>query len=251
MSTNIRQYSGGYILKKMRVVSFRGMEIIDKFISSLSSRNLNPRTIQEYAADLKHFIGWHEYQGMDSCQNVLLFSFDQISVKELETYRQAMKDVALKATTINRRLSTIKLFFDWAYHNRLAHRNPSKHVRLVPIEKSATRLINAEEEKNLFEAVRAHGSLRDQVIISIMISTGLRAGEICELKLSDSLPLNDSYAIILEKYLPTIKKDSIYLFPSEKTKGKLSDRALRHLIKKYMDIAGLEGLSAFSLRTKP
>lgn len=254
-------------MNKMRVVSSRGMEIIELFIASLSGRNLNARTIQEYTADLKHFIGWHEYQGMDNTQNVLVFSFDHISVSELETYLQAMKEVKLKASTINRRLSTIKLLFDWAYHHKFSHRNPAKHIKLVPIEKSSPRMINSEEEKRLLDAVRAHGTLRDQAILKLMIHTGLRVGETCGLKLSDIslnskgatmavgteaqqriLPLNAVCKSILERYMPTLVKGNVYLFPSEKTGTQLTERALRHLIKKYMDIAGLEGLSPYSLR---
>lgn len=251
----------------MRDVSSTGIEIIKLFIESLSRRNLNTRTIQEYTSDLKHFIGWHEYQGMDSIQNMLIFSFDQISISELETYLQAMKDVNLKPSTINRRLSTMKLLFDWAYHHRLSHRNPAKHVKLIPFEKTSPRMINDDEEKSFLDAVRAHGSLRDQAILKLMIHTGLRAGETCRLKLSDinitekrvsiivglegqrrSITLNAACKSILERYIPTIKTGSIFLFPSEKTGDLLTERALRHLIKKYMDIAGLEGLSALSLR---
>jgi len=251
-------------LNNMRNVSSKGMEIIDLFIDSLRGRNLNSRTIQEYAADLKHFMGWHEYQGMETCQNVLIFSFDQITLKELVTYKEAMKKVDLKPSTINRRLSTIKLLFHWAHHHGFVRKDSSKHIKLLPLPKSPPHMINNEEEKRLLDAVKAHGNLRDQVILKLMIFTGIRAGEICNLKVVDvktfqksgviivgaenqrrKVPLNNMCKSILEKYMAT---NTNYLFLSKKTGERLTERALRHLVKKYLDIAGLEGLSAYSLR---
>lgn len=254
-------------MKKMRDVSPEGMVIIDQFSLYLSGRSLHPRTVQEYMADLKHFIGWHEYQGMDSCQNLQVFSFDQISDAELATYLQAMKDVDLKASTINRRLSTIKLFFDWAEQQQMSQGNPARTVKLMPLIKNPPQNISESGKKILLDAVKAHGSLRDQAILKLMIHTSLRAEEICDLQrsnlqlqgktgrlmLGDSVPsqgilLNAACTSVLERYLRSAKEEGQYLFSSEKTGGRLSERALRHLIKKYMDIAGFKGLSTYSLR---
>lgn len=249
----------------MRDVSREGVSIITSFVKSLHDRELNTRTIEEYQADLKHFIGWHEYQGMDSVENVLIFSFKDICVKELNTYVQAMKDVNLKGSTINRRLSTLKLFFDWAYESRLSNRNPSKHVKLVPLERSAPKVINKDEKKRLLEAVLSHGSLRDQVILKLMIHTGLRVGETCNIKVCDVDLINGRVKISSPKeprviklttgckssltaYIKNLSHNTVYLFSSEKTGGKLTDRALRHLLKKYIDIAGLEGISPYSFK---
>lgn len=252
----------------MREVSSEGLKLIEKFINSLYNRKLSERTLQEYHSDLKHFIGWHEYQGLDTCTNVHVFSFEQINVKELESYIKCMSNLSeLKPSTINRRISTLKLFFNWAYHEKISKKNPAKHIKLIIIDKAPLRIITEDEEKNLLEAVKAHGSIRDQAIIKIMIYTGIRVSEICNLKISDIhllkkesyieisssnstriVPINRICHTIFKKYLNSYSKASEYLFISAKTKNKLTERALRHIIKKYMDIAGLEGLSAYSLR---
>lgn len=252
----------------MRDVSTQGISIINLFISFLENRNLSERTLQEYSSDLKHFIGWHEYQCMESCDNVLIFSFEQINKQELESYIAAMNNIAeLKPSTINRRISTLKLFFDWAYHNNYSKRNPAKHMKLIKLEKNSPRIITDEEEKGFLEAVKAHGTIRDQTIVILMVYTGLRVIETCNIKKSDihlsdknsyikvspsnqqrKIPLNTTTQSILEKYLNSIHNDSEYLFVSGKTNNRLTERALRHIIKKYMDLAGLEGISAYSLR---
>lgn len=255
-------------MNKMREVSNEGKELISNFIASLSEKKLNAKTIQEYSADLKHFIGWHEYQGMDTCQNVLIFSFDQICVKELETYKETMQNLSLKPATINRRLSTLKLFFDWAYHTGISGRNPAKHIRLSPVQKGKPREITQDEEKRLLDTVKSHGTLRDQAMLKLMIHTGIRVGEVCSLKISDisvskksgsmtiaseghtrKIPLNYACTSVLERYLSAmdISGDGP-LFRSEKTGEKLTERAVRYIVRKYMVLAGLEGLSAYSFR---
>lgn len=255
-------------MNKMREVSDEGKELIINFIASLSEKNLNAKTIQEYSADLKHFIGWHEYQGMDTCQNMLIFSFDQICVKELETYKEAMQNLSLKPATINRRISTLKLFFDWAYHTGISGRNPAKHIRLSPMQKGKPREITQDEEKRLLDTVKSHGTLRDQALLKLMIHTGIRVGEVCNLNISDisvskksgsinivsenqtrKIPLNYACASALERYVSSLEIDRDGpFFRSEKTGEKLTERAVRYIVRKYMVLAGLEGLSAYSFR---
>lgn len=62
----------------MREVSSEGLKLIEKFINSLYNRKLSERTLQEYHSDLKHFIGWHEYQGLDTCTNVHVFLLNKL-----------------------------------------------------------------------------------------------------------------------------------------------------------------------------
>ncbi|WP_363321543.1 tyrosine-type recombinase/integrase [Polycladomyces subterraneus] len=62
------------------------------------------------------------------------------------------------------------------------------------------------------------------------------------------VPLNATVRESLTVYLDTLPADVEYMFLSEKTGKRLTERALRHLIKKYMRLAGLEGFSAHDLR---
>jgi hypothetical protein len=56
-------------------------------------------------------------------------------------------------------------------------------------------------------------------------------------------PLNATARKVLEEYLPTLPLDTIFLFPSGKTKGTLSERALGYIIKKYASSAKLREVS--------
>ncbi|MFC4765994.1 tyrosine-type recombinase/integrase [Effusibacillus consociatus] len=272
MSANVSQEFGGFPTVSIpKVISAQGEQIINDFIYILSTEeDLNPKTLKEYASDLKQFIGWFESSEQDNQEEDIAFRLEDVAPPTLTRYREVMqKTMELKPATINRRLITLKRFFEWATTEGRIRRDPSKSVKLVPAEKTSPRQMTEKEEAALVAAAEHSGTLRDQTIIILMLHTGLRTMEVCDLapehinigkrsgqvivrsgKLNKQreVPLNSTCRAVLEKYLPTLPPGTKYLFPSEKTGGRLSERALRHLIQKYMKLARLEELSAHDLR---
>ncbi|WP_374050063.1 hypothetical protein [Paenibacillus larvae] len=48
-------------MRERNGISEQGKQIVQDFIHSLTiHEDLNPKTLKEYASDLKHFIGWFE-----------------------------------------------------------------------------------------------------------------------------------------------------------------------------------------------
>lgn len=249
-------------------ISTQAQVFIDQFIHILTvNEDLNPKTLKEYAGDLKHFIGWFERSGANDS---VIFRPEDIATPTLTRYRETMQKVMeLKPATINRRLLTLKRFFEWAAGQNLIRRNPSKPIKLVPEEKTSPRQMTEKEEADLIASLEHRGTLRDQTILILMLHTGLRTMEVCDLAPSDiilgkrsghltvrsgkrnkqrEVPLNVTCRVTLEKYIPELPKNTLYLFPSEKTGERLSERAIRYIVQKYMDFARLQGLSAHDLR---
>jgi integrase/recombinase XerC len=256
-------------MSNTNVISVQGEQNIHAFIHVLTTQeDLNPKTLREYAGDLKQFICWFETS--DHQEEDVIFKLEDVATPTLTRYREVMqKTMGLKPSTINRRLITLKRFFEWANSEGLIRRNPSKPVKLVPEEKASPRQMTDKEEAALIAAVEHKGSLRDQTILHLMLHTGLRTMEVCDLTPEDitlgkrsgqltvrsgkrnkqrEVPLNSTVRVALEKYMPVLQKNIAILFPSEKTGDRLSERGLRHFIQKYMKMANLEGLSAHDLR---
>lgn len=253
----------------MTGITKQGEQTIHDFIHALTiHEDLNPKTLKEYASDLKHFISWFETSGHQ--EEGVIFRIEEVVTPTLTRYREATQKVMkLKPATINRRLITLKRFFQWALLESKIRRDPAKPVKLVPEEKVSPREMTDKEEAALIAAAEQGGSIRDQTILIVMVHTGLRTMEVCDLAPGDiqigqcngqltvrsgkrnkqrEVPLNAACRAALEKYLAVLPSDSPYLFPSEKTGDRLTERALRHAIKKYMKSARLEGLSAHDLR---
>jgi integrase/recombinase XerD len=105
-------------------------------------------------------------------------------------------------------------------------------------------------------------------LIILLLHTGLRASEICHLRLDQvklgrrsgslevigkrnkyrEVPLNTTARKMLEEYLSALPSQTVFLFPSEKTKGALSERMLGYIVKKYADRAKLADVSPHDLR---
>ena len=141
-------------------------------------------------------------------------------------------------------------------------------VKLVGQEESAPRHLDDQEEQALVAAVTKAGSLRNRVLIVLLLHTGLRAREICRLRRDQAklgkrsgfleiigkrnkyreVPLNATARKVLEEYLPTLPPEVVFLFPSAKTKEALSERALGYIVKKYASVAKLPDVSPHDLR---
>ena len=244
---------------------------IDLFTWHLKNHeDLNVKTINEYDSDLRNLAFWFEGSWQEHQEKETPFAPEEITTPTLIHYREYMQLIRkLKPATINRRLLTCKRYFEWTLDQGITKSNPAKPLKLIPEIKSPPRWITDKEEADLVTAVEKNGSLRDQTIIILMLHTGIREMEVCDLTPGDisigkksgtlivragkrskyrEVPLNITIRTMLETYLSSLNEETEYLFVSGKTKGRLSERGLRYVIKKYVDKAGLENIRAHDLR---
>jgi site-specific recombinase XerD len=108
-------------------------------------------------------------------------------------------------------LISLKRYLGWATQQQIIHYDPSAPVKLVGQVDGAPRHLDDKEEQALVAAVTEEGNLRDRVLIILLSHT-------------------------------------VFLFPSEKTKGALSERMLGYIVKKYAAVAKLADVSPHDLR---
>lgn len=251
------------ITKILPLLKRKTENITPEFLSYLATNeDLKERTIKDYAGDLKYFIKWLE----ETDQRLQI---QNVAIQTLTRYRDCMiYEMKFKPATINRRLITLRRFFEWARDHGHVTLNPAKPIRLVPEEKTSPRQMSDKEEASLVAAAAQGGRIRDYTIIVLMLHTGLREMEVCNLWTEDihigdkrgnlvvrsgkrqkrrQVPLNTTARALLKKYLASGKAGK-YLFPSSKTGGRLTERAIRHMIQKYVKAARIPDLSAHDLR---
>jgi len=231
--------------------------------------DLTPASVRNYLSDVRQFMAWYEAQAEAVERPDPAFTPQSIATPTLTRYRAHLQTVQRhKPASVNRSLISLKRYFGWAKQNKLIVYDPSTAVKLVGQEVSAPRHLDDDEEQALVAAVTEQGTLRDRVLIILLLHTGLRAREVCRLhrdqvklgKRSGSLeiigkrnkyrqvPLNITARKALEEYLAVLSSDTVFLFPSSKTKGALSERALGYIIKKYVVAAKLVNVSPHDLR---
>lgn len=235
--------------------------------------DLTSASRRNYLSDLRHFAAWHEAscarKMKEMASSQAEFSPQAITTPAIIRYRTYLqKDLHQKPNSVNRALISVKRYCSWAMQKQLISYDPSAPVKLIGEEERAPRHLEDEEEQALVAAVTNGGTLRDRVLIVLLLHTGLRAREVCQLqrdqvklgKRSGSLeiigkrnkyrevPLNATARKVLEEYLSTLPSDGISLFPSGKTKEALSERALGYIVKKYAERAKLVDVSPHDLR---
>ena len=101
--------------------------LLDAFQAYLVRRDLAPATVRVYLHDLKVFRNWLAW--MYETPSV---SLEQVGTADLATFRKCLShEKAQRATTINRRLQSLRLFYHWLTQHRGAMENPAEHLHFL------------------------------------------------------------------------------------------------------------------------
>lgn len=158
-------------------------------------------------------------------------NLSEILLKDIEAFVVYLtKERKLKKATVNRYISFISSTFDICIKNKLCSLNPCKELKKFKEDNQKIRYLTTEEEKRLFEFLPE----RIKPIIITALHTGLRRGNILNLKWSDidfdynfieilkqdnkghksiKIPLSDK----LLEVLNSIPKTSEYVFINPQT----------------------------------
>ncbi len=254
----------------MPPLSHQGQQLLEQYSAHLrEQQDMAAATLRNYRSDVRQFVAWCEQIWTTEETGAPEFSPPRVTTPTITRYRTYLQaERQLKPTTVNRYLTSLRRFFGWAKGCELVSRDPAARVKLVPEGQAAPRQLSDQEEEDLLAAVTAEGRLRDYTLVVVMLHTGLRAGEICQLrrdqigmqKRSGSLhvrgkrnkqrdvPLNGTAREALRDYLAVLPAEQQYLFASPQSGKPLTERGLGHLIAKYAHKARLVDVSPHDLR---
>ena len=250
-------------------------DLLQDYRDYLYDQDKSEQTVKAYMADLRAFSRWFQHSTGES------IDLESITTMEVIDYRNAMLDWGKKPSTINRSLISISSFCQWAQQNDLVLNNPTEGIRSVAEEPLAPRALDRKEQLALLRVVRKSGNLRDLAIITMLLHTGMRVGELCNLRTSDiristnsnmitvregkgtkrrNIPLNSTVIKALKDYLNSFYRaeQTIVITGSNPEQGRflfygqkrmpLTDRGVRYIIKKYAYTAKIKHLSPHIFR---
>ncbi len=254
----------------MPTLSAEGHTALDAYAAALrTTTDASPITVRNYLSDLRQFIAWAEAEWATGHEEAVAFTPTGLTTPLLTRYRSYLQHTRqLTPASINRALVSLKRYSAWLLSEGLLARDPLAPVKLIPDMAYAPRQLSDTEEEALLAAVAAHGSTRDQALITLMLHTGLRAREVCGLRQRDvtlgkrsgvlrvygkrnkyrEVPLNVTARAVLAPLLAKLGDTEAPLFPSEKTGTALTTRGLGYLVAKYAAFARVDDLSPHDLR---
>lgn len=163
------------------------LEHIERFLRYLRvERNASELTIKSYREDLLALAAYLADAGGGR-----LPAPDQISTVVLRGYVAALHQAGYAASTVARRLASMRSFFRFGQREGWVEANPAKPLRNPRRSRSLPHFLSTDEVGQLLAAPPANTpmGLRDRAILETMYSAGVRVGELVGLN-DDDLDLD-------------------------------------------------------------
>ncbi|MFQ5927730.1 MAG: site-specific integrase, partial [Terriglobia bacterium] len=166
---------------------------IESFLKHLrNERNASPHTLRHYASDLRQFAA---YFGQTRTP------LKEIGRDEIREYLGALYDRKLDKSSVARKLATLRSFFKFCVRDRWLKENPARLVRSPKLARRIPSVPTAEQINRFLDKLAKHpaGKLgggrkdararrilqRDLALLELLYASGLRAGELVGLDLTD------------------------------------------------------------------
>ena len=204
---------------------------VDKFIEYLNRElNFSQATLKSYKLDLADFFSFLKKNNIDY-KNI-----DRYGVRE---YLKYLDSKNLKNSTIARRISSIRSFYNYLLLHGIVTKNIFKSIRNPKIERKLPNYLNYEEIEELLDNIdtSTNEGIKRRLMIELFYATGVRVAEFTNIKLQDINRSNKTIRIMgkgskerivyygeyveiyLDKYLNVFDiKDSDFLFTNKKGK---------------------------------
>ncbi|MFU2223312.1 tyrosine-type recombinase/integrase [Streptococcus pluranimalium] len=212
-----------------------------------SHKRLSSHTIRAYKNDLLQF-----------------YSSNQMSV---ENYIKQLTDSAIKTSTLKRKIASLKVFYNYLETQNLINHNPFKQLRFhFRTEKTLPKTITQDILKKIFynlkhkvmnakTAYQKEKAERNLLIISLLLSTGIRISELCHIRLQN-IDINnqtlhimgkgkkermiflgdEATVLLLKSYLVNYcNQTDNYLFPGKFSQKPLTEQSVRLVLKSLQE----------------
>ena len=155
------------------------MKEIDNFLYFLKKElNYSDYTIKNYQLDLTDF-----FKYVSKCN----IDFLNIKNTHVRGYLKYLDTCNLKNTTISRRISALRTFYNYLLEKGFVKSNIFLNVKNPKLEKKLPNYLNYTEIEELLASIdtRTDEGLERRLLIEMFYSTGCRVGEMVNVKISD------------------------------------------------------------------
>ena len=230
----------------------------------LTEKGLSKNTISSYKQDITNFIIWLNYRKIP---------LNKSSNDDAELFIKSLAKQDQTAASINRKISSLKGFFNHLLSINFIGINPFADVLLQSRQKNIPKSISEEDVVKLLESPNQNSFIgkRDKAMLELLYATGIRISELinieyanfdferCVVKVRGKgskerlIPYGPEAAKALSDYLAFrrenhLKLNSRSLFINSSGK-RITRQAFWHRLKKYlMEIGLTEKISPHTLR---
>lgn len=215
-------------------------------------RRYSPKTVESYGIDLIQF---EEF--LFDYFRVAKIPWDKVDKKSIRLFLVALQEAALSKRSIARKLATLKSFFKYLTREEIIENNPGLNIKIPKFDKKLPAFASTDDIDRLMAlpAEDTFEGIRDRAILELFYGTGMRLGELINVKLSDMMlsenlirlhgkgnkerviPVGSVAKQVIERYLTFRTKyaaqsvDNLFVLKSGK---KMYPMAVQRIVKKYL-----------------
>ena len=160
---------------------------LQNFIDYLRVKNYSKRTIEDYSFELNLFFSWLNKKNIRFISEINKFVILDYQAYLSITQSELTKKNFSASTQMNK-LIKIKLFFSFLVKADILLNNPARNIK-IPSRPQIIKwnLLSLRNIKKILTSIDISNPLfyRDRAIIEILYTTGIRASELCNLKIED------------------------------------------------------------------
>ncbi len=242
--------------RRLRTERVEAEELLEQYLTSLAARkNLSRFTLRNYTNDLRHFFDF-----LDERERAVA-SVDKLVVRE---YLSSLVASGFASASVQRKVSTMRSFYRWLRIEGVLDNDPMFGVRGPRRERRLPRFLRTEEIETLIAAAdgQAPNELRDRAILELLYAAGLRVSEVVGIDVRN-VDFDDRTARVfgkgskermvmvgvpalrsIERYLregrPLLVQGKEVALFLNRDGGRLSQRAVQTMVRKYALKAGLD-----------
>lgn len=232
-----------------------------KFVGDLKTKDRAQATILAYGKDIEQLV--------DFLSSLDKTHVHQATFEDLKAFLKKLEDENYTKKSISRKINSTKTFFRFLKINEFITDDPATLITHPKFEVPPPRILNETEYRALRDAARE--DIRTYAIIALLLQTGIRIGELSEIKMTDlkldqketptdlfvpesrttlsrTIPLNKAVSSALAHYLnkrPKVKSEHLFV---TRTGRPLLVRNIRSSIDRYFRKVGVKDARVNDLR---
>ncbi len=181
-------------------------ELIEYYEVCNRAEGKSPKTISWYSANLKSFRNYlknrHLPDSLDNIDTKLLREYVLYLMKrnrfDSHPYTPAQTDL-LSSATIHGHVRTLRAFYNWLVVEGLTQNNSAKDLKPPRIVRKVVSTLSDEEIRVILNVFGTSPTdARNQALFMILLDTGLRIGELINLKMDD-VHMDEGYLKVMGK----------------------------------------------------
>lgn len=229
---------------------------IQEYITYLHNfRKTAHNTEISYERDLKKAEEYFEEQNVPD--------ITKATETNLNSYLLYLERDHMSPATVSRNIASLRSFYQYLLRMHQIEEDPTVSLKCPKVEKKVPEILTEEEVQKLLAQpnLQTDKGLRDETMLLILYSTGIRVSELVNLKVTDlnleigyltcrdngkerSIPLNEETERMTRAYMKTARdrllkgRESEYLF-SNCSGGQMSRQGFWKILKSYTASAGI------------